>query len=184
MDISRDIIILESMPFSRGIKNWAIANKKVLGALKTSHPPRFITLQAICTSYCPLYPDDEIIGFYTYDATSKTIMFKQDFIVNIDSKDNDFVLYTRLPSRQYDKNVKDINDFFQKYSKGLYYTNSHHVTYENLPDLVKPRATQAVQLANMLKNTGLRKFTQSELEEFYLQMQKLVDTEPILRYPI
>ena len=64
------------------------------------------------------------------------------------------------------KKFKDIKMFFKKYGQGIYYLNSHHPTYHNIPDEIKPSALRAIKLANKLKITGLRVLSERELEQF------------------
>jgi len=161
------------MPFSNELKQWCNEHPDFFAALKVIYPHRFIALQTIATSYSPLVPEDEVIGIYAYDYQSKPERYKQDFIVNKSKQNKEFILFTRLPSRKYGKYVKDINEFFATYSKGKYYTETHHVAFEDLPDEIKPRAIKARELGKKLKVTGLRTLTQNELEEFDQKLQDL-----------
>jgi hypothetical protein len=171
--MTREEIIIEMQPFSRGLKEWCKTHPEFTEALKIVYPERFITLQAVSTSYSPNYPDDEVIGFYAYDAKLKTPIFKQDFIVNKGKRNNEFVLYTNYKNSINTRCIKHINDFFATYGKGGYYVNTHHVTANRLPDSVKPRAEQAVQLAERLKITGLRQLTDANLEAMSCRIQEL-----------
>jgi hypothetical protein len=112
-----------------------------------------------------------VIGFYVYDY--KGGKFKQDFIVNIGKKDNDFVLYTKYPNKNNNKRIRDISQFFEKYSKGKYYVESHHPEFEDLPDVIKPRAKEAIQLSEKLKDKGVRDLSKEELEKLDLELRKL-----------
>lgn len=171
--MTREEIIIDMMPFSKQLKEWCKIHPEFAEALKINYPTRFITLQAITISYSHLIPEDEVIGVYTYDYQSKPGKFKQDFIVNKSNQNKEFILFTRLPSRKYSKYVKDISEFFAIYSKGKYYIDSHHVIFKNLPNSIKPRAAQAIKLAESLRKTGLRKLTEKELAGFESKIKKL-----------
>lgn len=169
--MTREGIIIRMMPFSKELKEWCKQHPEFAEALKINYPPRFITLQAVATSYSPLIPKDEVIGVYNYD--SKQGKFKQDFIVNKGKKDTEFILYTRLPSRKYSKYVRDINEFFAVYSKGKYYIDSHHVKFDYLPKELKSRAIRARSLGEKLKITGLRELRDEDLAKFDSNLQML-----------
>jgi len=151
--MTREEIIVAMMPFSKQLKNWIGQHTEIQEALKVIYPSRFIALRAISITFSPLIPNDEVIGIYAYDYLSKTPKFKQDFIVNKNSTGTEYILYTRLPSRKYSKYVRDINEFFSAYSKNQYYIDSHHVKYSDIPDKIKPRALQVIELANRCKRT-------------------------------
>jgi len=69
------------------------------------------------------------------------------------------------------KIIKDINQFYQKYPS--YPKNSHHPKYEELPDAIKPRALEAVALANRIKALGLREeISEEEYAKFDSELRK------------
>ncbi|OGB62610.1 hypothetical protein A2X44_04490 [candidate division CPR3 bacterium GWF2_35_18] len=158
------------MPFSSGIRHWLKKHPDFFAALKIIYPKRFIALLAIVISYSKLVPKDKIIGIFAYDYLSRPERFKQDFIVDINNKDQEFILYTRLPNRNYGKYVKDINEFFNKYSKGIYYKDSHHISFQDIPEELKPRAIEAQKLGKKLKLSGLRNLSQKEMENLELKL--------------
>ena len=160
-------------PFSKELKELCFTDADFSKSLKINNPQRFVSLGAVVTSYSPLYPNDQIIGFYTYDYGAKIPKFKQDFIVNIDGKNKEFVLYTRRPKGITSKKIKDINEFFAKYSQGKYYVESHHPKFADLPDIIKPRAIEAINLANRIKNGGLKKLTKHDLKKVDKDLKKL-----------
>ena len=163
--MTREEIIIKMMPFSKEIRDWCKTHPDFNNALKIIYPARFIILGAIYTSYSPNKPRDQVIGFLVYDY--KTKYFKQDFIVNVNNLSNEFVLYTRIPSQmgQQTKYVKDISVFYSIYGKDGYYEHTHHLTFDDLGEEIKPRAKRAIELAEKLQNTGLRVLTEKELIE-------------------
>ncbi len=164
-------IILRMQPYPKELKEFCNINKNFAQALKTTHPEKFISLGAVIVSHCPLVPDDEIIGFLVY-AYGKNPKFKQDFIVNVGGKRQEFVIYTRFSGITKNKYIKDISHFYQKYS--TYSKDSHHPKFENLPDVIKPRALKSIELAERIKKMGLRqKLTNEEYLKFDLELKKL-----------
>ncbi len=91
--------------------------------------------------------------------------------MNIGKKDNNFVLYTKYPNKN--KRIRDISQFFEKYSKGKYYVESHHPKFQDLPDVIKPRAEEAVRLSEKLIDKGIRALSKEELEKLDLELRKL-----------
>lgn len=171
--MTREEIIIEMQPFSMELKKWCKANPEFSKALKITNFERFITLQVVATSYSPHYPDDEVIGFYALDYGMKKLTFKQDFIVNLGKKNQEFVLYTRYSNATNKKYIRDINEFFTTYGKGGYYVGSHWVSLEQLPPEVSLRADKAILLAERLKESGLRYLSNESLMEIYLQIREL-----------
>ena len=155
------------MPFPEGLKEFCRKNQNFSKALKIIHPDKFIALQATATSYSPYYPEDEIIGFYVYDYGKNNPVFKQDFLLNIDKKNNNFILYTGLSAVIDNKSVKHINDFLSTYGKGGYFKDSHRITLEELPEELKDRALKAIALAEARKKGGYPKITQEHVEDIY-----------------
>lgn len=151
--INFEDLIIQMMPFSTELIEWCKHHPEFQAALKIIYSDRFITLGAIVTSYSPNYPNDEVIGVYSYDYKLKMPLFKQDFIINIGKRDNEFVLYTRNPKGN-SKYVKDISIFYQTYGKGAFYINSHHLSLEELPSEIRERGLQAIGLANRIQRLG------------------------------
>lgn len=163
--------IVRLQPYSPGLKAVIKKDPGFAGALKVNNPRRFVSAGAIMITRSPLVPEDKIIGFYVYDY--KEDKFKQDFIVDIEGKDKEFVLYTGL-RRSSGKRVKHIKEFFDKYGKNQYYLGHlHHPKFEDLPDPVKPNAIIALELAKRLKGHGLRKLTNQEFKRFDSELRKL-----------
>ncbi|MCX6817223.1 MAG: hypothetical protein NTZ93_05140 [Candidatus Beckwithbacteria bacterium] len=171
--VSVEDLIVRLMPFPKELKEICRTHPNFAKALKINNPKRFVGLGVVITSYSPLVPEDEIIGFFTYDYKSTPGRFKQDFIVNVKKKNKEFVLYTRLTKVGSSRWIKDISQFFTKYSKGMYYIESHHPKFEDIPDIIKPRALMAIELATRLKQTGLRQLSKDELTKFDMELQKL-----------
>jgi len=166
-------ILIEVQPFSDGLKQWCKNHPDFTKALKIIYPEKFITLGAVVTSYPPNYPNDQVIGFYTYHYSLRTPKFKQDFIINRGKRDNDFVLYTRqklVPTNQY---IKDINEFFVTYGQDGNYLRAHHVTFEDIPDELKPRAAQASALGDRVRKTGIRNLDRQSLIRANQDLQAL-----------
>ena len=164
-------LIVRMQPYSKNLKNLILSDPDFSKALKINNHERFVSLGAVVTSYSPLVSEGEVIGFYVYDY--KQDKFKQDFIVNIGKKDIEFVLYTRYSNPNKNPRIKDISLFFEKYSKGKYYIESHHPKFEDLPDIIKPRALEAISLANKLKGKAVKDFSNEELKRIDEELQRL-----------
>ncbi len=166
--IAFEELVLEMMPFSKQILDWCKKHSEFQKALKVIYSNRFIALGAIVTSYSPNYPEDEVIGIYTYDYKIENPKFKQDFIVNKGKQDKEFVLYTRNPGGQSSRYVKDINDFYKTYGKGGFYLNSHHLTLEQLPKEIRERGKRAIALAEKIQKLGgFVKPTQDHIDKIH-----------------
>lgn len=170
-DITLEEVIIEMMPFSEELIDWFKMYPEFLAALKNVYADRFISLGAIVTYYSPNYPGDEVIGIYTYDYQRKNPIFKQDFIVNKGKLNNEFILFTRNSKGGSSKFVKDINEFFATYGNGGFYVNSHHLSFEELPDQLKERGEAAIKLAETMKGANLKKIPQEHIERIYGQIK-------------
>lgn len=173
MKITFEELIIELMPFSPELVDWCKTHPEFMGALKNIYAEKFISLGGIVTSYSPNYPNDEVIGVYTYDYKRKNPVFKQDFIINKGKQNKEFILFTRNFKNGSSKYVKDIHEFYDTYGKGEFYVNSHHLSFEELPDKIKPRGQDAIKLANKLKGSSLIKPSQEIIEKIYLQVKSV-----------
>lgn len=147
-------ILIDIQPFSDGLKQWCKDHDDFTKALKIIYPAKFISMGMVVVTHPPHYPNDKVIGFYTYHYAMKNPKFKQDFIIDLGKQDNNFVLYTRqnlVPQNSY---IKDINAFFDTYGQGGNYLRAHHVSFEDIPEEGKPRALQAMNLGDRVKNAG------------------------------
>lgn len=152
--ITREEAIIETMPFSKELVAWCKTYPIFSKALKIIYPEKFLTLGAVVTSHSTTYkPEDEVIGVYAYAYTLKNPIFKQDFVINIGKLNKQYILYTRFPSP--DRMIKDISEFYKTYGKGGNYFNSHHVSFDELPDKIKWAGERAIQLANKISQNGL-----------------------------
>jgi hypothetical protein len=167
--MTREDLIIEMMPFSDELKQWCNNHSEFADALKIIYPERFITLQAIAISYSPYKPKDQVLGIFAYDYKENQNKFKQDFIINVNGQSEEFVLYTRLPNRAYSKYVKDIKEFYSTYAKSTHYENTHHPKLKELPVEIQERGQRAINLANKLKRTGLRKLSDEELQDLAMK---------------
>lgn len=177
LDLSE--LLIEVQPFSDGLKRWCKDHPDFTKALKIIYPERFVSLGAVVTTYPPHYPNDQVIGFYAYDYKLKVPKFKQDFIINLGKQDNNFALYTRqklVPTNGY---IKDINEFFATYGRDGNYLRAHHVTFDDIPDELKPRAAQAAALGNKVRETGIRYLDKQALIKANRDLQALRDNGSI-----
>lgn len=161
------------MPFSDPMIKWCDNHTEFKEALKIIYPDRFITLQAIVVSYSPYKPKDQVVGIFAYDYQKNQNIFKQDFIVNTDSKNEKFTLYTRLPKHNYSKYVRDINEFYSTYAKGTHYANTHHPKLEDLPPELQERAKRVIALADRLKTTDLKQLSEKEIGEIEAEIDRI-----------
>lgn len=137
----RDSFPKEKYPFSDELCNFMDSNPDFYNSLKISRPERFVFIPIIFTSHTPsehCLTKDEVIGMWYYDQ--KKTKFKQDFIINKNKENKEFISYTAITeAKKYkSKYVQVINDFFEKYGKnGTYYHNGnkwqHH--YRDIDDL-------------------------------------------------
>lgn len=176
-DVNLKSLIIEMQPFSDGLKQWCRDHPEFTKALKIIYPERFITLQAVSTSYTDNSPADEVIGVYAVDYGVKSPRYKQDFVINLDKRDTDFVLYTGRPGENQGKYVKHIKEFFMTYGKNGHYADTHWPTFEQLPEELKPRAKDAMRLAIRLKELGIKKLTANEINQVYCKLTSLKDIE-------
>lgn len=161
-------VIIEAMPFSDEIIAWCHAHPEFKEALKVSNPDRFHALGMITTTFTKNRPDDLVIGFMSYDMTSKK--FKQDFIVDVSDKHQEFVLYTNLPTKQYSRYVKHINEFYAVYGKNGDYAGTHHIDLAYIQGMgnqeLAERAERTVKKAEEIARAGGRRhISQKELRE-------------------
>lgn len=168
--ITLEQLIIELMPFSEELVGWCKKHPKFLAALKNVYPEKFISPAMIVTSYPQ--SGDEIIGIYTYHHEIKDTIFKQDFIVNKNNSNQEFVLYTRNPAGS-SKYVKDIKEFFDKYGKFGYNTKLHHITLEELPEELQERGGKAIQLAEKMKDGFPRKIPQQHIDRIYKEVKSI-----------
>lgn len=171
--ITPEELIIEMMPFPRELKEFCKTHPDFGKALKIIYFDRFITLQAVGTSYSPNFPQDEVIGIYVYDYGLKIPRFKQDFIININGQKKEFILYTGLSSVVDNKYVKYINDFFATYGKGGYYQGAHHPKFEEFSEELKERALRVITLAARRKKEGFVKITMEQTQAIYEKLLKL-----------
>jgi hypothetical protein len=152
--MSLEEILIDIQPFSDGLKKWCTDHPDFTKALKIIYPAKFISMGMVVVTYPPHYPNDKVIGFYTYHYAMRKPKFKQDFIVYLGKKDNNFVLYTRQNLVPHNSYIKDIKEFFDAYGRDGNYLRAHHVTFEEIPDEGKPRALQALNLGDRIKSAG------------------------------
>lgn len=151
--ITREEAIIETMPFSKELVSWCKAYPDFAKALKIIYPEKFLTLGAVATSFCSYNPADEVIGIYAYAYRMKRPIFKQDFVINKENLNKEFVLYTRFPSKS--NMIKDISEFYKTYGQDNNYFNTHHLTFDQLPGKVKPAGLRAIRLAERILKYGL-----------------------------
>jgi len=181
-NISLEDLIIEMMPFADKLKAFCSKYPNFKNALKIIYTERFITLQAISTSYSPNYPNDEVIGIYVYDYGLKHPIFKQDFIVNKNGTGNQFVVYTGLGSVVDGKQIKHINEFINTYGKGGHYKDAHHPKYADFTGELKYRADRAIKIGEERIKKGNPPITNEKVQEVYRQYIDLKNTSPkILR---
>jgi len=138
----------DKYPLSDELCTFIDSNPKAREALKFSNTKRFIAIPLIFTSNTPkTHPKhkDEVIGLWSIDKSGefcsrhKTVCsLKQDFIVNIEKKNQDYVVYTA--DRKFKKLVRPIKEFFKVYGQdGKFYHNGkewnhHYAKIDDLPD--------------------------------------------------
>lgn len=168
-------VIIEGMPFSDEIIGWCHKHPDFKEALKVSNPDRFHALGMVLTSIPNARPEDYVIGFVAYDMVKK--QFKQDFIVDVKSQHNEFVLYTKLPSKHYGKYVQSMKGFYSIYGKNGSYKDAHHFDIQYLLDMgnrdLSERAKLVVEKGLAIINAGGRRLVgQTELAETLMKIRK------------
>ncbi len=171
--ITLEELILEMMPFSEELMNWCKNHPEFFVALKNIYPAKFISPAMIMTSTSPNYPNDEVIGVYSYHYQLNKPIFKQDFIINKGRTNQEFILFTRNPMAGSSKYVKDINEFFRTYGKGGHYVDTHHLTLKQLPTEMQERAKQAIRLAKKMRGADMTKLTQEHIDKIYQQVKSV-----------
>ncbi len=148
MGITWEDLILETLPFREEILNWCKLHPEFQKGLKVLASERFLHLGAVVVSYPP-GTTDEVVGIYAYDYKNNPPLFKQDFIVDLETAHKEFVLYTGFSRKgmQSTKYVKHINDFFSKYGKDGNYAGSHRLTFDQLPNdpEIRRRAVRMIE---------------------------------------
>ena len=149
-------LVLRMQPYAPEIKELCRLDSDFTDALKSLRSERFISLGAIITSraystHSPKDSDqDEIIGVLVYDSIKN--IFKQDFIVNVEKKYKEFRIYSRYKGVNKSKMIRDITHFYSEYP--MYSKDSHHPTFENIPEEIRPRAIAVVELSKKLLSLG------------------------------
>jgi hypothetical protein len=161
-------VIIEGMPFSDEIIAWCHKYPEFKEALKVSNPDRFHALGMVLTSVPSAKPADYVVGFVAYDMVKK--QFKQDFIVDVGNQHDEFVLYTKLPSKHYGKYVQSMKSFYTIYGKNGSYKGAHHFDLQYLLDMgnedLSERARLVIKKGQAIIDAGgRRQVGQVELTE-------------------
>jgi len=143
-----DGIILRLQPFSAQIMAMCEKNQDFQKAIKSLNSARFISFGTVIISYPKNEPEDMVIGILVYDYKSK--IYKQDFMVDIGSKHEQYILYTSFHGMKSKKYLKPIGDFFKKYP--CYSRECHHPKFEDIPLDIQPRALHAIELAKIVES--------------------------------
>ena len=152
-------------PFSDELCTFVGANPAFAESLKLANPWSFSFFGYIDCSHTPeTHPrhEDEVLGMWylnkEYVCDREQPQFKQDFVVNVGKKNENFVSYTakHITQRLNGPLVKPINDFFETDygDDGKYYHNGsrwqHH--YYHVDDLPEPvRELGKTMLERLLK---------------------------------
>jgi hypothetical protein len=140
----------KNYPFSNELCEFMDKEPDFYNSLKIVNTNNFIFIPIIITSHTPVshqHHNDEVIGMWYYDKNNNT--FKQDFIVNKDSANKEFVSYTAqdIVKRHNSNHVQIINKFFDEYGEsGKYYHNGsrwqhHYKNINELPQELRKTAT-------------------------------------------
>jgi hypothetical protein len=123
-------------PLSNELCLFVDNHPQVRSGLKFSNTERFLPIPLIFTSTLPSTHDkskDEVIGLWQIDKQdnlcprhNRVCRFKQDFIVNIGHKNQDFVFYSA--DYKYKQLVRPIKDFFATYGQGGRYYHDGKIT--------------------------------------------------------
>lgn len=164
-------------PYADEIKQLCKLNPDFADALKSLRSERFISLGAVITSraYAIRAPKDtekdEVIGFLVYDLEKN--IFKQDFIVNVQKKYKEFRVYTKCKGVNKSKIIRDISHFYSEYP--TYPKVSHHPSFDDIPDDIKYRAVEAIELSKRLIALGgsRAEISDEEYQKFDEELRKL-----------
>jgi hypothetical protein len=173
MKVTWEEVILLTLPFTKEIYDWCKSHPEFQKGLKALASDRFLHLGTKNLTY-PSVTKDEVIGIYAYDYKLKNPLFKQDFIVDINGLHKEFILYTGFEKGfQNTKYVKHINNFIIKYGKNGEYGNSHHLTFDQLPDNeeVRRRAIRMIERSKDLPK-DITHPPQKMLDDFYEKLKK------------
>jgi len=102
-------------PFSDELCAFMDREVDFYNSLKISQPKRFVFVRIIFTSHTPaghLLEKDEVIGMWYFDKNNAK--FKQDFIVNKNSDNKEFISYTakKVVKKFCSRYVQEIDNFF------------------------------------------------------------------------
>lgn len=139
-------LILRLQPFSEELKEMCEKYPDFEKSIKSLNSKRFISFGAILISYPKNIPEDKVIGVFVYDYIDK--IFKQDFIVDVGSKNKEYIMYTKYPGMKIKTYLRPINEFFVKYPG--YSRKDHHPKFDDIPKSIQPRALHAVKLAELV----------------------------------
>lgn len=141
--------ITEKMPFRAELLEYCKEHPNFVEALKLLNTSRFQMFGGVTTSSSPKEPEDEVIGIVVYDVQQKIL--KQDYIVDISSEHEQFILYTDLPrgmGHLLQAGVVHKNkDFFDKYGdNGKHYLGTHHPDISTLHPELQERIRKYLNL--------------------------------------
>jgi hypothetical protein len=172
-------VILELTPFSQDLIDWSKKHIEFSDALKNIYPEKFIS-PGIVITHPPIRTGnaigDEVIGVYIYHYNLRTPIFKQDFIVK---RDYEYTLYSRNPGGN-SEYVKDINEFYLKYSIYGHDKRNHHSSLEELPPKVQERAKEAMVLAGKMKIGTPQEIPQKHIDKIYKKVMAIPREERIV----
>lgn len=146
--------IYPDAPLSNALLNFIDNNADFETSLKLSAYPRFIFLEGIICSYPT---EDEVIGMFYYDTDTK--IFKQDYVVNVGYRHQQYVSYSRRRGRIATSSVvKSLDEFFNAYGKwdgqkGEFYCRKenasrpwmhHYKDLAALPIVIRPYAEKVL----------------------------------------
>lgn len=169
-NVSLEELIIELQPYSEELVLWCQRHPEFADALKSVHPEKFVSPAIIITSYPKT--GDEVIGVITYHHGLKNPTFKQDFIVNVGMKNEEYILFTRNPAGS-SKYVKDINEFFDLYGNYGYTRDAHHLKLEDLPIEITERAQMAIDLAKRREGHELEVPPQELINKIYSEVMEI-----------
>lgn len=168
-------VAIEAMPFADQIIAWCHKHPEFKEGLKFANPDGFLAMGAVLTSHPKNYPQHEVIGFLAYDLNRD--IFKQDYILNIDSNYQKFILYSKVPSKCYGPYVTHIKDFFSRYDTEGGYEKDHHLTTDQLltrgNEEFQDRVRSTLDLAQEIKQAGRNHPTQDELKAVLDKIREL-----------
>lgn len=164
-------VILAAIPFSDELVEWVQTHPHFKAGLKFSNEDYFLPLGLILTSTSPKRPSDKIIGFVVWDKVKR--IFKQDYIVNVGSRNDEFILYSKIPGKLDTPETRHIKRLYALYEVDPLhgYEVKHHLGLADIDliaqSLKTPWLSDMARRMMQIGDSQVGSPTQKQLQEVY-----------------